>query len=231
VFGRHKNLLTELAAVGDRFVFAQGYSNIADVEAPLLRGRAHTITLPLPAAVFRHQNTWSGEGREAIFVCPSINVGPYYREIYDGIKSNFGDLPHRIFGRQEGVVDDPAVLPYLADRDLFALYARAPVFVYPHNEPRHVHYSPLEAMVVGTPTLYLKGSLIDALVDGADLPGACQDIREMRRKAELLMARDPGIARAIQATQSRVLETFAPDLARRQWQQALPELSNASIVA
>ena len=59
----------------------------------------------------------------------------------------------------------------------------APVFVYPHTEPRHVHYSPLEAMVVGTPTLYLRGALIGVLTDGADLPGACADIAEMHAKA------------------------------------------------
>src|ERR1700712_2045635 len=47
--GPRKNLLSELAVMQNRFVFGQGYGNIADVEPPELRNRAHTITVPLPA--------------------------------------------------------------------------------------------------------------------------------------------------------------------------------------
>ena len=41
-------LLDELTALGDRFVFGQGYDNIAEVEDPPLPQRARTITGHFP---------------------------------------------------------------------------------------------------------------------------------------------------------------------------------------
>ena len=225
VISPHKDLLSELGAVGDRFAFGQAYSNLAEIEPQGLRSRAHTITVPLPAEFYSHQNIWRGGGNKAVFLCPAIQPGTYYGDIYDGIKQNFGDLPHLIFGRQNVPLDDPAVLSYLTDMELVNLYAGAPVFVYPHTEPRHVHYSPLEAMVVGTPTLYLRGALIDTLTGGADLPGACATIEEMRSKTQRLLAGDRILAEAIRTTQGEVLGSFSPELARRQWAAVLPDTS------
>ena len=217
----HPGLLQRIGAIGERFVFGQGYDNLAEVEAPELASRAHTIAVPLPAEAYRHADTWHGGGAAAVFLCPAIEAHGYYGTIYRGIKRDFGDLPHVIFGRQHETIDDPAILPYLTEAELFALYAAAPVFVYPHTEPRHVHYSPLEAMVVGTPTLYLRSALIGALTHDADLPGACADIAEMHEKARRLLAGDHALAAAIRAGQGQVLGHFSLDVARRQWAEVL----------
>ena len=123
-------------------------------------------------------------------LCPEIAASPYYQAIYDAMKADFGTLPHAIFGRQSQPVDDAAVLPYLSEADLFAMYAAAPVMVYPSAEPRHVHYSPVEAMIVGTPVLYRRGALLDRLA-GTTLPGACVDADELRAKAGRLLGRRP----------------------------------------
>jgi glycosyltransferase involved in cell wall biosynthesis len=178
--------------------------------------------VPLPADFFTHRDQWRGGAPHAVFLCPAIAPGTFYGRIYDGIKRDFGDLPHVIFGRQTHEVPDPAVLPYLTDDELTELYRTAPVFCYPHTEPRHIHYSPLEAVVVGTPTLYLRGALMDMLLGGADLPAACADTAEMAAKARRLIAGDRALAEAIRATQGRVLDAFDTDLARRQWAAALP---------
>jgi glycosyltransferase involved in cell wall biosynthesis len=230
--GPHRNLLSELAALGDRFVFGQGYDNISDVEPPELRNRAHTLIVPLPAEFYLHQNIWHGSESRAVFLCPAIRPASYYGDIYDGIKRDFGDLPHIIFGRQVAPLDDPSVLPYLTDAELVNLYAGAPVFVYPHTEPRHMHYSPLEAMVVGTPTLYLRGALIDTLTSGADLPGACGNVEEMRAKTQRLLHGDRILAEAIRAGQGQVLDKFSRCIAKQQWSAVLaPPASSASEAA
>jgi hypothetical protein len=213
-------LLGELAAMGDRFIFGQGYANIAEVEDPPLPQRARTITVPLPDWIYRHHDTWSGGAGKAVFLCPSIAIPGYYSDVYDRIKKDFGDLPHVIFGRQPKPVADPAVLPYLTDDELVALLRAAPVFVYPSAEPRHIHYSPLEAIIVGTPVLYRRGALTDVIA-GTPLPGACTDTGEMRDKARRLLAGDRGLAEAIRTSQHRILTTFASDIAREQWAAAL----------
>jgi hypothetical protein len=212
--------LRAIGGMGERFIFGQGYSNLADVEDQEFRQSAHTITVPLPHHVYDHANTWTGDAKRAILLCPGILQTGYYREVYDGIKRDFGDLPHAIFGRQSEPIEDPAILPYLNDSDLIKLYASASVFIYPSTEPRHVHYSPVEAMVVGTPVLYRRGALIDSIA-GSELPGACADTSEMRDKAKRLLSGDRGLAEAIRASQRAVVEAFSIDVAARQWAEAL----------
>ena len=216
----HHSLLEDIRSLGTRFIFAQAYDNLAEIEEFPLRSRAHTITVPLPEFAFAHANTWTGTGCNALFLCPAIAAGGYYKSIYLAIKRDFGDLPHVIFGSQTGPVNDPAVLPYVSDDALIDLYRSTPVFIYSSPEPRHLHYSPLEAMVVGTPVLYLEGGLIDRLA-GTRLPGACADVLEMKTKARRLLEGDRTLAEAIRSNQARVLETFAPDVVKGQWAAAL----------
>jgi hypothetical protein len=220
-------LLNELATMGDRFVFGQGYTNIAEVEDPPLPQRARTITVPLPGWIYGHRDTWEGGAVNAVFLCPSIGIGGYYGGVYEAIKRDFGDLPHVIFGHQPMPVQDPAVLPYLTDEGLVALFRSAPVFVYPSIEPRHIHYSPLEAIIVGTPVLYRRGTLTDVIAV-SPLPGACADAAEMRDKARRLIAGDRALAEAVRATQGRILDPFASDLARNQWSAVLPRAERQS---
>jgi glycosyltransferase involved in cell wall biosynthesis len=106
------------------------------------------------------------------------------------------------------------------DEDLIRLYAGCSVFVYPSSEPRHVHYSPLEAMVVGAPVLYRKDSLID-MIAGEPLPGRCTDTDEMRAKAQALLTGDRALADEVRAAQHIVVAAFALDVARDQWAAAL----------
>ncbi|HEY7134365.1 MAG TPA: hypothetical protein VIB48_04795 [Acidimicrobiia bacterium] len=218
---RYGPFLSLIPAMGDRFVFGQAFDNLADVEDPVLRARAHTITPPLPPFVYERAGTWHGGGEHAILLCPGIAESPYYGAQYDEIKRCFGGLPHRIFGRQLTPVEDPTVLGYLSDDALLDLYATAPVFLYPSTEPRHVHYSPLEAMVVGTPVLYRRDALIDTLMSGADMPGACDDAAEMEAKARALLAGDRDVADAIRATQDAVVRKFSSEVAHAQWAQIL----------
>jgi hypothetical protein len=75
-------------------------------------------------------------------------------------------------------------------------------------------------MVVGTPVLYLEGGLIDRLA-GARLPGACANVVEMKTKARRLLEGNRALAETIRSNQGRVLETFAPEVVRRQWVAAL----------
>jgi glycosyltransferase involved in cell wall biosynthesis len=165
-------------------------------------------------------------GSNALFLCPAIADGGYYNRTYLAIKRDFGDLPHVIFGSQTGPVSDRWFF-LLSDDALVDLYRSTPVFVYSSPEPRHVHYSPLEAMVVGTPVLYLEGGLIDRLA-GTRLPGACANVLEMKTKARRLIEGDRGLAEAMRSNQARVLERFAPEVVRRQWAAALFGVAQSS---
>ena len=75
-----------------------------------------------------------------------------------------------------------------------------------------------QALISGR--LKLGGGLIDRLA-GTRLPGACANVLEMKTKARRLIEGDRALAEAIRSNQARVLETFAPEVVKRQWAAAL----------
>lgn len=215
-------MIDAAAARGSRYAFVQGYSNIAEIEPAGLAANAHTVTVPLADEFFRFENSWVGNGSNAIMVCPGIEKEGYYRDVYEGLKRDFGDIPHKIFGRQYVTIDDEAILPYLSDSELIDLYRQAPVFVYPSTEPRHIHYSPIEAMIVGTPVLYMKGSLSDIIASEGNMPGRCDGAIEMKEKALRLLQGNRALAEQIRSSQSLIVDSFRVKLAREQWAAVLP---------
>lgn len=218
------DLLPAIAEMGNRFIFGQGYDNLQTIEDPILARRAHTLATTIPESVWSCRDSWTGDGERAVLLlCPKIGGNSYYGPIYEGLKALFHDVPHRIFGRQFEPLDDPAILPYQSDEELLDLYRQSPVFAYQSTEERHLHYSPIEAMIIGTPLLYRAGSMIDLLA-GRPLPGRCVDAEEMKAKVVRLLGGDFRLSNEIRLSQDAVLEKFSTSLATAQWDQALREL-------
>jgi hypothetical protein len=208
------------AAMGDRLVFGPTEDGITEMEPPHVAARGFTLPLPNPGWVRRGAGTWTGQDAHLLFLCPCIATQPYYAAFHKTIKEQFGDLPHFIFGKQLAPVNDPCVLPTLTDDELIGRYGRCRAFLYLSPEARFLHYSPLEAMVVGAPVLYLKGSRLDREAR-AELPGACVDLAEMRTKARALLSGDEALSAAIRAAQPRILSRFSDDAARDAWKALL----------
>jgi hypothetical protein len=213
-------VLDRIEAMGQRFVFGQGYNVLAEVEDRRLARRAYTIPVPAAGLVWARVREWRGGRPVVLLLCPDIRNGGYYEALYGWLKVVFGNLPHLIFGRQTVPVEDPAVLPWLTDGELLELYSQAAVFAYPSREPRHVHYSPVEAMIIGCPVLYMKGALLDRLA-GIPLPGCCNSDDEIVLKSRQLLSGDSNLAKEIQDSQRRVADLFHPDSAYREWSVVL----------
>lgn len=213
-------LNAEVAALGERYVFGQGYPFLAEVEAARHAERAVTLPIPSPGWIAPSRGRWSGGSKTLLFLCPLVGVSPYYDGIYRTIKRVFGDLSHQIFGHQPATVPDPNVIVAPGDAALLDLYAGTPCFVYPSAEARHLHYTPIEAMIVGAPVLYLRGALLDRMV-GEPLPGACAGLDEMRVKAVALLNGDTALSDAVRATQAIILARVSRDVARDAWGRLL----------
>jgi hypothetical protein len=225
--GTHPSMLEQIEAMGSRFVFAQGFDNLGQIEDVRLSRRARTIAVTLPDSIWHRKDTWMGGRPEILLHCPHIHTA-YYAHRYAELKEIFGGMEHVIFGPQDAPVDDPAVLPYLSDDDLLKLYTDTSVFAYLSVEPRHLHYSPIEAMIVGTPVLYRSGGMLDHLA-AQPLPGRCGDIGEMREKARRLQMGDREFASMIRRSQAQIVAAFSTSVAKRQWADVLSEVSCPSI--
>ncbi|MGI6856917.1 glycosyltransferase [Mesorhizobium sp. 1B3] len=215
--------LDAIKTLDHRFLLGQGFGNLAHIEDGRLAARAKTIPLAIPQMIWERSDTWTGKQTTALLLCPNIMDSPYYRNVYEALKDSFGHLPHVIMGRQNIRPTDPAVLPYMTDGELLDLYSRVSVFVYPSTEPRHVHYSPIEAMIVGCPVLYLRGGLLDFLAAQA-FPGCCEDVEDMQEKASRLLGGDKVLSDAIRESQHAIVDTFSTSESRLKWQEALASI-------
>src|ERR1700733_13189544 len=99
--------------MGNRFIFGQGFDNLAQIEDFRLSERARTLTVALPETIWERRRSWTGKEKKVLLLCPNIRDSSYYGAIYSDLKTSFGMLPHLIFGRQNISPNDPAVLPYV----------------------------------------------------------------------------------------------------------------------
>lgn len=208
-----------IEAAGSRYVFGQGYPFLSEVEPPVHARRAHTLPIPAPSWAASRAATWNGSGGFVLLNIPLIGVAPYYRAMYDRAARAFAGLPLRIFGHQPVPIEDPAIVGSPGNDALLDLYAACAVFAYPSAEPRHLHYPPLEALTVGAPVLYLRGSLLDRLTPG--LPGGCADLAEMRERAASLVSGDADLSATLRAAAPALLAPFAPERARAAWAELM----------
>ena len=101
--------LDKVQAIGNRFVFAQAYDVLAEVEDRRLARNARTISLPVPLPVWERAGDWRGGYCRVLLLCPDIRDGAYHEALFGWIKTIFRDLPHLVFGRQSAPVNDPVV--------------------------------------------------------------------------------------------------------------------------
>lgn len=217
-------ILKEISNAGDKLWFAQGYFELAENEPAVLADRALTLPLGLPKRYWDLEGTHKRTSKKVLFVCPQIASNSFYKEIYDEFKEFIGDIPHVIFGVQDVKIDDPNVLGYITDSELYSEYQNSAVMYYPSKNPRHVHYSPIEASVIGLPIVFYEGSLLSRVAPEVKL-GMCKNAAEARRMISEILEKDDDFSAAIVADQKPIgarfteeysLQLFRDELSRTQ---------------
>ena len=214
--------LAKIHALGRRFWFAQGYQQLQECEPPLLARRAVFLPVGLAPSSWRHANSWHGSTRKILFLCRNVVSSRYYASIYQQFKRDFGDLPHIIVGAQDVPVDDPNVVGYVSDDELQRLYSECAVLYYHSREPRHVHYSPIEASISGMPVVFYGDSLLGRLNE-QPVGGAVATSAQARSTIERILAGDQALIDEIRRDQQQIAYHFSDAYCRPIWQQAVAE--------
>jgi len=209
----------------DNIWFTAAYPNVSAIEPDWLQRCAVVLPIGLGAAHFAAEDQWHYTRPEILFVCQRIKTAAYYREIYREFKWYFGDLPHVIVGGQAApVLDDPTVLNMVAETEYRELMRSCACLLYNPRSPRHVHYHPLEAFVVGLPVVFMAGGQLEAVAGPG--PGCCATLREARLKVQRLLAGDAELAAEICAAQRTVRAKFHPAHVTEVWRERfLPLIS------
>ena len=172
--------------------FGMGYKEMLEIEP--VHSIHKYIYLPLPPNYYfePYYNTWRNKTNKIMTVCSYIDESEYYKNIYNNFKKTFGDLPHVIYGRHgimDGVIsplgetikNDNCIIPN-ASLDIYTKAFQDNNVLYYHSiEPRHIHYHPIEAIMIGMPVIFLHNSLLDTLTD-KNSNGRCKNDIEAKEK-------------------------------------------------
>lgn len=211
-------------SVGNRFWFAQGYEQLKECEPDYLANRSVFLPIGLSDHFWSNAARWTGEDKRILFVCPNLVTNPYYAEIYRQFKQNFGDLPHVIVGAQDVPCGDPHVLGFVTNAQLTELYAKCSVLFYHSRELRHVHYSPIEATIIGTPIVFFEDSLL-ARVCKRKIAGSVETQEEARALIERILSEDMTVISALRKDQADIAYHFSHAYCKPQWKQSIQESS------
>lgn len=213
-------IIQEFLTKKEKVWFAQGYAELAENEPPVIADRALTLPLGLPNRYWDLEGTHQGNSKKVMFVCPQIATNPFYKEVYEDFKSFIGDIPHVILGVQDIAVDDPNVLGYVTDSDLVSVYQDSAALYYPSRNPRHVHYTPIEASVIGLPIVFYEGSLLSRIAPEVD-SGKCRTEIEARDLLSEILENDVSFGAAIAIKQKPFGDRFTEEYCLTIWRDEL----------
>lgn len=209
-----------LESVRDRFWFGEGYNHLHECETALFKERALFLPIGIPNSFFRNEGKWQGSLKKILFVAPNVVTDPYYGNVYQEFKKNFGDLPHVIVGQQDTTVDDPHMAGFVTDEELQNLYLDCAAFYYHSREPRHVHYSPVEAAINGMPIVYYEDSLLGRMCPNS-VKGRVTSIGEAREVLQRILSGDTAFIAEIREDQRDVAYHFSDAYCRPVWKNNL----------
>jgi hypothetical protein len=155
----------------------------------------------------QYESTYTPQNTKFIFVCSKIKMCQYYTKIYEQFKRDLKGYDFTILGKNNELVKktDPQIANDLSDRDYYQTMSTHLAMYYHGTEPRHVHYHPLEAIVIGLPVIFYAQSLL-ASAYLANSPGECHSIGEVTSKLTRLKNGDTIFRDQIITFQNKIKE-------------------------
>ena len=141
------------------------------------------IPLGIPDYFFnKYNNTYNNSNNynNFVFICSKINVCEYYTQIYNDFNNLLIDFNFVILGRNNINVNDNRIKNNLNDHDYYMQMTNSIAMYYHGKEPRHLHYHPIEAIIIGLPIIFHAESLLSTYLN--DSPGKCYNDQEVIEK-------------------------------------------------
>lgn len=215
-------VLRKIKGISERFWFGESYDHLHECEEAFFLERSLFLPIGLPDSFFTAARQWTGVDKKILFVCPNAVSDTYYATIYANFKRDFGDLPHVIVGTQDVPMSDPHVLGFVSDEELKRLYLECAVLYYHSNEMRHLHYSPVEAVINGMPIVFFKGSLLDRMGNNMT-KGRVSTIEEARSLVERILADDRPLIDELTESQQTIAYHFSDAYCSVEWKRNMDQ--------
>lgn len=149
------------------------------------------IPCGLPDYFFsRYENTYNPTNSSCVFVCSKINVCSYYTDVYNRfnkiIQNKDSRIDFIILGKnnEDASKTDNRIKNNLPDEEYFGEMSTCIAMYYDSKEPRHLHYHPIEAIIIGLPLIFHRESVLTSFFPIS--PGKCNTDEEVIEKLSKL---------------------------------------------
>ena len=136
----------------------------------------------------RYENTYRTTSNSCVFVCSKINLCSYYTNVYNTFNKTIQDknLDFIILGKnnEHACKTDNRIKNNLPDEEYFREMSTCIAMYYDSKEPRHLHYHPIEAIIIGLPLIFHTESVLTSFFPIS--PGKCNTDEEVIEKLSKL---------------------------------------------
>lgn len=149
---------------------------------------SHVVPLGLSnSKILSLNGIYDRKNDKIAFVCSRINPKcKYYYTIYQNFIRDFKDFDYIIFGKN--ALGGGSVRNNLPDEEFYSSIAQCACMYYHGIEPRHLHYHPLEAIVMGIPIVFHQESLLSSFLPNS--PGRSKNIQMCKDSISRIIKRD-----------------------------------------
>jgi hypothetical protein len=147
-------------------------------------------------------NTYSPINNKICFINSKINNCSYYTNIYNDFINNFKEYDYLLLGKNNNI-NNINILNNLNDDEYYKKIAECKLMYYHGKEPRHLHYHPLEGIIIGIPVIFHKESLLSSYLSNS--LGKCNDIIEIKNKINRILNNDVDFIKNIIDEQNKII--------------------------
>lgn len=204
----YKPLIDKYISSNIKYIFS--YPEIYNYEITLKdnffnSNNSHVIPLGIPDYILKYQKTYNPSNNKICFVCSKINNCSYYTKIYNNFINDIGNkYQYTLLGKNNEKLQDPNKMNNLNDDDYYKTISKCKLLYYHSKEKRHLHYHPLEAIIIGIPIIFYEESLLNSYLSNS--PGKCKNINEVYLKIDSVMNNNFDLINKIICEQNKIIE-------------------------
>ena len=181
-----------LEKLSQRVQYIFSYQEIIDFEASKNTFFNPMNSYFIPLGISDHfftsyENSFHPIHNHFLIIISNVDILDYYYKAYQNFDKLCKHFNFLILGKNNDIIqqNDERFRNQLKDEEYYNTMRQSMGLYYQHREPRHLHYHPLEAIIIGIPVLFYHDSLLStSYLKGS--PGECLDEKEVLCKLNLL---------------------------------------------
>ena len=192
LFGREgEKRYNSLCSVDNKLKYIFGYPEIYIFENTFDNffnsNNSYVVKMGISDAfITKYTNTYLPINNKICVICSKINNCPYYTNVYNNFILNFENYNYVILGKNN--INAKNAINDLNDEMFYKTFSNCKLLYYHSKEPRHLHYHPLEAIIIGIPIIFHKECLLTSYLP--DSLGKCDNMIDAKNKIDRIMNND-----------------------------------------